>query len=98
MITHYLSTALRHFRRHKVTTGINVACLTIGLVCFLGAHWFVTTSRMADRQFPGADRIYVISQFDSTRTAGAFVEQPVSAWIASEYLRSEFPELIVSRV
>jgi putative ABC transport system permease protein len=98
MITHYIATAFRHFRRHRATTAINVACLTIGLVCFLAAHWFVTTSRMSDQRFPGADQIYVISQFDSSRSAGAFVEQPVSAWIAGEYLRGEFPELIVSRV
>ena len=30
MLQHYLSTSLRHFRRHKLTTGINVACLAIG--------------------------------------------------------------------
>ena len=37
MIHHYLSTALRHFRRHKLTTGINVLCLAIGVACFAAA-------------------------------------------------------------
>jgi putative ABC transport system permease protein len=93
MLKHYLITALRHFRQHKVTTGINVVCLAIGLTCFLAAHWLVSSSRSADTYFQNADRIFVITQKMSALGSGAGLERPVTGWIAASYLKTEFPEL-----
>lgn len=43
MIHHYLLTALRHFRRHKTTTVINVFGLALGLACFIAAQKYLST-------------------------------------------------------
>jgi hypothetical protein len=75
MFKHYLTTALRHFRLHKVTTSINVVCLAIGLSCFLAAHWLVTSARSADTYFSNSDRIFVVSLV-AAAGSGAGVERP----------------------
>ena len=62
MFSHYLSTALRHFQRQKLTTAINVVSLAIGLGAFLGLFSVVAYLGASDSQWPGAARIYAITQ------------------------------------
>ena len=88
MFKHYLTTALRHFRRHKVTTGINVICMTVGLVVLLGIYGLVTYLSSGDRQYPNADRTYVI-----TMRKNASISSYFSAWQTANYLKPDFPEL-----
>jgi putative ABC transport system permease protein len=94
MFNHYLTTALRHFRQHRLTTAINIVCLTGGLVCFLAVHWWITSSRSGDGYFPNADRIVVLTQA-SRSDSGFSLERPVTAWKALDYLRADFPEIDV---
>ena len=94
MLSHYLTTALRHFRRNKFTTIINVVCLSLGLTCFLAAHALVGLLNSADRSFKNADRIYAITQKvtpPGSNMSGSTV--PITAWAAGEYLQTDFPEL-----
>jgi putative ABC transport system permease protein len=88
MFKHYLTTALRHFRQHKLTTGINVVCLTIGFVCLLAIHAMLTYISHGDKHFANSDRIYFLTQRTNSAVASTF-----SSFIAAKYLITEFPEL-----
>jgi putative ABC transport system permease protein len=91
MLKHYLTTALRHFRQHKLTTSINVLCLSIGLSCFLLAHVFATWSQSSDRHFANADRIYVITEKMSV--GGVEWAVPRAGGMAARYVKTDFPQL-----
>ena len=97
MIGHYFITALRNFQRHKVTTGMNLICLAIGIAGFLGAHWMVMSLDSADRYFPNADRIVDITQkvtIPGSDLSGSVI---YTAWQTGKYLRNDFPKLTVAR-
>jgi putative ABC transport system permease protein len=89
MLKHYLATALRHFRQHKFTTGINVACLALGLTCFLAAWSVATYYGQGDQYHERADRTFVIA----TRDSGNDLSLNVSPWLLTEHLRTDFPQL-----
>lgn len=61
MFKHYLTTALRHFKRHKATTAINVACLAAGLLCFLFSLGVINSLEGSDRQHANAALTYVVT-------------------------------------
>jgi putative ABC transport system permease protein len=88
MLRHYFVTALRHFRQYKLTTAINVACLTIGLVCFLAIYAMVTYLDAGERHYANADRIYMI-----TWTQDGSPESPFGSWLIAPHLKADFPEL-----
>ncbi|HTE43156.1 MAG TPA: ABC transporter permease, partial [Steroidobacteraceae bacterium] len=98
MLNHYLITALRHFRQHKVTTGINVACLSLGLLCFVfayGIHSYLTRS---DNYQPNSQRLFVLTEKISiVGTDIAYPSTPSAAWVAADYLKAELPHLQVAR-
>jgi putative ABC transport system permease protein len=91
MFKHYLQTSLRHFRQHKLTTSINILCLSIGLVCFLLAHVFATWSQSSDRHFANAERIYAITEKMSV--GGTEWAVPRAGGLAARYLKTDFPQL-----
>ncbi len=62
MLGHYFHTALRNFARFKLSTGINVLCLTVGLMCFLAAMGVARYIQSSDRQWKNADRTFVITE------------------------------------
>jgi len=94
MLKHYLTSALRHFARHKTTTTINLICLALGLVCFLAVHSVVTAFNNSDRQFADADRIYAITQkYIAPGSNMNIPTVPLTAWPAAEYLKTDIPEL-----
>jgi putative ABC transport system permease protein len=94
MIGHYLTIALRNFRRHKIHTAIGVVGLAIGLVCFVGAYVVSDYVHGFEKGFPNSDRIYTISQqtiipgFGFRRTG-----LPITAKPVAKYLRSDFPDI-----
>jgi putative ABC transport system permease protein len=94
MFTHYLSTALRHFRRHTLTTAINVASLALGLICFITAFAFTQYLRESDRHQRNADRLYAITE--RIYVPGTEVSYPTltyAAWPTANYLKTDFPQL-----
>src|SRR5215510_6157858 len=94
MFKHYLATALRHFRRHKLTTAINLAGLTLGLICFFVAHSLAVTLQNSDRQFSNADRIYSVTQKYIAPGANMSIPaSPLTVWPVAEYLQTDIPQL-----
>ena len=89
MLTHYLNTALRHFRQHKLTTAINVVCLALGLACFILAWGITAYYAAADGYHVRAERIAVMTKKE--RDVG--LTMPQTPWLLGEHLRVDFPQL-----
>jgi putative ABC transport system permease protein len=90
MFNHYLTTALRHFSRHRVTTIVSVLCLSVGIACFVAAYAVVGYLRSSEAAFPNSNRTYFIAQ--PSNGVPTITPQPVA-----KYLRVDFPELVVAR-
>ena len=91
LIHHYLLTALRHFRQHKLTTGINVMCLALGLMCFMLAWGTVTWFEQRDRYHARADRTYFVSwNAAADRNAPPDMTGP---FLLAPALSARFPQL-----
>lgn len=94
MFKHYLSTALRHFARHKGTTAINIACLWFGLAAFTISYGITAVYWKMDLHHAKASRTYFISQ-DSRFGNGAVTAGPTigSGSAIGPLLKAEYPEL-----
>src|SRR5262245_30401144 len=97
MISHYLSTALRHFRRHRFTTAINVACLALGLACFVLAWGMAEYHGRSDHYQARAERTYFLTA-KSARPGDTTPTLTIASWVVAETLRADLPELEVARV
>jgi putative ABC transport system permease protein len=91
LLQHYLITALRHFRRHKVVTGINVVCLAMGLTCFIAAWGTTAYFAQGDRHQSNASRLYVIIMSDASRENAPV--PAVTPRVLAEHLLADFPQL-----
>ena len=97
LIAHYLRTALRHFARHKVVTGINVACLVLGLACFIVAWSAPAYVGQTDSYRAGASRLNVVIMSDASAKGTPVV--PVTPRRLADGLAADFPQLeAVARV
>ncbi len=94
VLEHYLALTLRIFFRAPFTTGTNVLTLAAGVFCFLTAYAFVTFWTGAERQFPNAERIQVLTTTFELPD-GSFVSRadPMGPTRAAAQLRIDFPEL-----
>jgi putative ABC transport system permease protein len=92
MHLHILS-ALRHFRRYKLTTLINVLCLALGFACFALAYSSVRYFTQADRYHALASRTFVITQQSVFPGSSNVVTLPITTWVLAPHLRADFPEL-----
>ena len=88
MFKHYLQTALRHFRQHKVTTAINVACLSLGLTCFVLAWATGAYLGEMDSHQVRAARTFIVAP-----QAFGVSSQVRSPWALADHLRNDFPQL-----
>ncbi len=94
MFKHYLTTALRNFRRSPYITTINVLGLALGLACFIAAYGAVAYFQSGDRHFANADRIYAIAQRESSQQDGFDTGMnPNTPSMLAKYIRVDFPEL-----
>src|SRR5262245_59970144 len=91
MISHYISTAIRHFRQHRLTTAINIACLALGLTCFMLVWGTAAYYEHADRYHARADRTYVLTE----RNTGLGMTLQMTPWLLGQHLRTGMPELEV---
>lgn len=91
LLKHYLVTALRHFGRHKVVTGVNVACLAMGLACFVVAWGIGAYFAQGDRHQSNASRLFVVIMSEAMRP-GAPVPA-VTPRLLAEHLEADFPQL-----
>lgn len=94
MLTHYISAALRQFRRYKVTTSINIACLTLGLICFIVAWGTTAYTAKTDNYHENASRTYAL--FTSRISPNSQLTTATNTWLLAEYLRADFPQLQAS--
>src|SRR5262245_35032380 len=98
MLRHYLSTVLRHFARHKLTTAIKVACLAAGLLCLMFALGAVRYLSESDAFYPNAARMHVVTTRVAPPGMGALPLMPRSALAVAKYLRAALPpNVIVAR-
>ena len=88
MWTNYLKITLRHLRRHKGHTFINVTGLTIGMACCLLIALYVMDEWSYDRYHENADRIVrlvdVIAAEDFSRDFSA-VSAPMGPALVRDY-------------
>jgi putative ABC transport system permease protein len=94
VLSHYLAVALRNFARYPLHTGLTIAVLALGLVCFIAAALFVLHLDSFDRQFPSSDRIYVVYQSSEWPANGVSMAlAPSAALPVAEQLKIDIPEL-----
>jgi putative ABC transport system permease protein len=92
MLTHNLATALRHFRKAKLVTTINVLCLTFGLSCFMLSYGLVQVMEKPDAYHEKASRTYVVTQ-RSELTDAVTLTMPMTGRAYGPLLKSDYPEL-----
>ena len=94
MLRHYIVQAVRSFWRFRVTTLVNLAGLSLALVCFIVTYLLMEDLVRSDIHFPKADRTYVVTQelwtSPSERMIPAF---PRAAPPTGKFMRADFPAL-----
>src|SRR5215471_8183787 len=93
MLSHYLSVALRSFRRSPIAASINVLTLALGLGAFIAAYGVVSYWNHAERQFANVDRTYVVTAALGSKEGRVAVRGPQTNRLFAEHLRADFPEL-----
>src|SRR5215831_10774086 len=98
MFKHYLTTALRHFARHKLATVINIACLALGITCFLCVYLIVEYYNHSDLSFPNARRIYALTERMDVNN-GSFVVpmEPYTNGAVGKHLKADLPAVTIAR-
>jgi putative ABC transport system permease protein len=92
MFRHYLTIALRNFRKHKVYSAINLLGLAIGIACCLLILTYIKDEWTYDRFHKNADTIYrVVSSFKSP-TGEVKLSSQTQPPLAPA-LKQEFPEV-----
>ncbi len=95
MFANYLKTAWRNLLRNKLTGGINILGLSLGMGCCLLILLYVTHERSYDRWLPDADRIYRVTM-DITNTPANehMLFAPASGTLAPALM--DFPQVEVA--
>jgi len=92
MLGHYLKTALRHFRRHKGYSFINISGLAIGLACCILILIYVRDELSYDRYHKNAKRIYRLA-FTENREYKT-VNYPITSGGIAPALIQEVPDVV----
>ncbi|HEX5047083.1 MAG TPA: ABC transporter permease [Gammaproteobacteria bacterium] len=94
MFRHLLAVFLRHVRGAPLTSAVNLLTLAAGLVCFVAAFAFVTFWGAAERHFPKAGDVYVLTATFGSRDAPAGLTHRISVPdVAAELLATDYPEI-----
>ncbi len=92
MLQHHIRSALRGFARNRLTTGVQVFSLWLGLLGFVIAYAIAQDMLSLGTRYPGADRTFAVSM--SIRADMMSLENaPLASAPAAPYLREELPEL-----
>jgi putative ABC transport system permease protein len=93
MFGHYLTVAVRSFRRGPLTASVNIFALALGLTAFVIAYGIVNYWERSERHFPNADRTYVVTAaFQGRNGQGRATPLPMTNRLYADYLRADFPE------
>jgi putative ABC transport system permease protein len=94
VIKHYLTTALRHYQRHKFTTAINVLCLTLGLITFAVAYGISAYNSRGDLYHEKSARTFVLMQKNEVVSSDVTLGfQPYSGLAVGPLLKANTPNL-----
>ncbi len=94
MLNHYLTIALRSFRRNPFTASVNIFALALGLTAFVTTYAVVNYWDRGERHFANAERTYVVTADLEARDGSVRTgPQPTTNRLYAEYLRAEFPEI-----
>src|SRR5262245_28638746 len=93
MFRHYLTVAVRSFRRAPLAASVNIFALALGLTAFVIAYGIVSYWERSERYFPSADRTYVVTATFQGRDGGRATPLPLTNRLYADYLRADFPEL-----
>ena len=89
MFRHYLTIALRTFRRGPLTASVNIFALALGLTAFVTRYGVVSTGTAASGTFANADRTYVVTAaFQGRDGQGRATPLPLTNRLYADYLRS----------
>lgn len=92
MLTHFFSSAIKHYIRSPMITAVNIFGLALGLACFLTAWAMSSYWQQSDRHFENVDRTYVLTQqFQAEGRVPR--DNPVTASPAARYVKEDVPEL-----
>jgi putative ABC transport system permease protein len=93
MLSHYWTQALRNFNRHRLTTAVNLAGLSLALICFVSTSVLLQSILQTDTHFPKANRTFVITQEMWNRGSRMIPAFPQAAPPTAKYLKADFPQL-----
>jgi putative ABC transport system permease protein len=94
MFRHYLTVAVRSFRRGPLTASVNIFALALGLTAFVIAYGVVSYWERSERHFANADRTYVVTAtFEGRDGQRRATPLPFTNRLYADYLRADFPEL-----
>ncbi|MDH4271465.1 MAG: ABC transporter permease [Candidatus Aminicenantes bacterium] len=94
MIRHYLLTALRHLKKTKGFSAINIAGFAVGIACCILLALYVRIELDYDRYHQQADRIFRLGVRGVTGSA-EFVWGDSNA-VAAQALRDDYPEVVAT--
>ncbi|MEM1041804.1 MAG: ABC transporter permease [Bacteroidota bacterium] len=92
MLTSYLRTALRFFRRQKGYTALNVLGLAVGLACAFFILLWMQDELRTDRFHAGGDRLYIVKRHMALPGAPVLTGSAVTKPVA-DVLEADFPEV-----
>jgi putative ABC transport system permease protein len=91
MLGHYITIALRHFRKHALFTFINVAGLAMGVAACFMIFLLIVNEVSYDRYHEKAERIFRLT--NETMYNGNFTRSVTVPAAATKALVSDFPEV-----
>ncbi len=92
MFGHYLTVAVRSFRRGPIAALVNLFALALGLTAFVIAYGVVSYWDHSEQYFPNADRTYVVTAAFNRAGESRPTPAPVTNRLFADYLRADFPE------
>lgn len=91
MLKNFIKISLRNFKNNTFFTLINIAGLTVGILCFMFIAVWVNSELSYDKHNKNAERIFRI--YGKVTTASEEFTQGVTSPPFAEYLKKDFPEV-----
>src|SRR5690242_14118199 len=92
MLINYIKSAFRHIQTRKGYSMLNIAGLTIGMICCLLIFNYVSYEKSYDRFEPAADRIFRV-QLDVYHKGALAYRSATSYPAIAPTMQKDFPEI-----
>jgi len=92
MLKNYFKTALRHFKRNKIFSVINISGLSIGLACCMLIILYAKDETSFDRFHKNADNLYQLT-CDRIEKEGTDEKFGIAAMVQGPAFKKEIPEI-----